>query len=345
ELFAASPGGRCRRMWPMDLCSEEASFLLLYASDAGDTEDALEQSKAGFSPGPTLVGTASTAAPPSSSHSRQPSDSTLPLVPQESSDSHVIGRGNDFVPPDSPRKISFADLELGECFSRGESTIVHRGTLNQRTSCNRPVVVKALLHEASLNPQAADDLQAEINLLSQLSHPRIVAFLGACMEPGAPLALVTELAAGGNLHHAIHVRRREYSRDQRFQLAQELLEGARYLHAQQPPIAHLDLKSMNLILDAEGQHLRLCDFGLARVLGDAAVFTNDLESLQGSCSSGGSSPSRGGSPRYMAPECYDESLGSLSEKTDVWSSGCILIEIFGSCQPYAECSSVTQILK
>merc|ERR1712176_106912 len=109
-------------------------------------------------------------------------------------------------------------------------------------------------------------------------------------------------------------------------------EGVRYLHAQHPVVAHLDLKSTNPVLDAEGQHLRICDFGLARRLGTVG---DPCERP----------PSRGGSPRYMAPEAYDSNLGPLTEKADVWSSGCTLIEIFGSSLPYAECSNVQQILK
>mmetsp|Transcript_62695 Transcript_62695/g.134630 ORF Transcript_62695/g.134630 Transcript_62695/m.134630 type:complete len:214 (-) Transcript_62695:28-669(-) len=99
-----------------------------------------------------------------------------------------------------------------------------------------------------------------------------------------------------------------------------------------PPVAHLDLKSMNLVLDAEGQHLQICDFGLARALAADDGGPPDRP------------PSRGGSPRYMAPECYDSNLGPLTEKADMWSSGCVLIEIFGSSLPYAECSNVQQIL-
>merc|ERR1719460_1156987 len=112
---------------------------------------------------------------------------------------------------------------------------------------------------------AAAELIAEISVIAELSHPRVVTFIGACLDPPR-LALVTELAPGGNLHQALHVRHRHLARHERFQLATELLEGVRYLHARSPPIAHLDLKSMNLVLDEEGEHLQICDFGLARVL-------------------------------------------------------------------------------
>merc|ERR1719384_189509 len=84
---------------------------------------------------------------------------------------------------------------------------------------------------------------------------------------------------------------------------------------------------MNLVLDAGGEHLSLCDFGLARSLGP-----------------GEAAERCGGSPRYMSPECHDSSLGSVTELADVWSAGCVFVELFGQVLPYAECSNAQQIL-
>lgn len=228
--------------------------------------------------------------------------------------------------------LRFSELELGDCISHSEFTVVHRGRLR---SVQRDVVVKTLHQKECLqDEQAVAELRAEIEAIAELSHPRIVTFVGACLEP-TQIALVTELAPGGNLHQALHVRHRKLKRHERFHLATELLEGVQYLHARSPPIAHLDLKSMNLVLDEEGQHLQICDFGLARVLGQLTQGEEQVDRP----------PSRGGSPRYMSPECYDSNLGAITEKADVWSSGCILIEIFGGTLPYAECSNLQQILK
>jgi serine/threonine protein kinase len=148
--------------------------------------------------------------------------------------------------------------------------------------------------------------------------------------------LVTELARGGNLHQALHVKHRQLNRSERFQLAIELLEGVCYMHSRSPPIAHLDLKSMNLVLDEDGQHLKICDFGLARLMDDDAESKGQSSERP---------PNQGGSPRYMSPECYDRNLGVISLKADVWSSGCILIELFGDTLPYSECGNIQQILK
>jgi len=237
--------------------------------------------------------------------------------------------------------FSVDDVELEECISCGEFTIVHRGTLQkdsthaQQPAHQRDVVVKMLHRRRCANDeQAAEELRAEIEIFADLSHPRLVTFVGACLEPKASLALVTALAPGGNLHQALHVRRRQLLRHERFQLATELLDGTGYLHGRRPAIAHLDLKSMNIVLDAEGQHLQICDFGLAR----------ELRELRESESENQRAVSRGGTPRYMAPECHDSAVGPLTEKADVWACGCIFIEIFAGTLPYAECSNARQIL-
>jgi len=382
--YAAGPGleeaGACLvtgnppRMGIIDLSAEQATVLLFYAEACGlapagapraaatprhtVVHDEPVFSKAPLAPSPsgcavpTLVGTSSTAAPSSPGPSRDSSEPALLLVGSGTQASCGAGGQGDVsaageatglsdaatalalsgrLPPE--KVLHLSDMELGECISRGEFAVVHRGLLR---SSRREVVVKALHRRDCGCDGGAAELLAEICVIAELSHPRIVTFVGACLDP-MHVALVTELAPGGNLHQALHVRQRRFGRGECLQLACELLEGVLYLHSQQPVIAHLDLKSMNLVLDAEGQHLQICDFGLARALGTFAEGP-DVDPRE-------RPPSRAGSPRYMAPECYDSSLGVITEKADVWSSGCVLMEIFGARLPYAECGNVQQILK
>jgi tetratricopeptide (TPR) repeat protein len=302
-----------------------------------------------------LMGTASTTVPTSVGPSRDGSARDLhgdkpqqpPSFPMPSLSSvlaTVEGHANGDCSTDDavlklssrlhPSKLlSTSDFRLRDCISHGEYTVVHNGSLQDS---KLEVVVKTLHQKDCIRDhRAVTELLAEVAIIAELSHPCLVTFVGACLEPQC-VALVTELAPGGNLHQALHVRHRKLSRNERFQLAIELLEGVHYLHTQRPPIAHLDLKSMNLVLDKEGQHLKICDFGLARLLNDEA---------EGEGQGSERPPSQGGSPRYMSPECYDRNLGAITVKADVWSSGCILIEIFGETLPYAECGNIQQILK
>merc|ERR1711862_470735 len=76
-------------------------------------------------------------------------------------------------------------------------------------------------------------------------------------------------------------------------------------------------------------HAKICDFGLAQQM----EATHIARKTDG----------EGGSPRYMAPECYEASYGKLTEKVDIWAMGCIFIELFGNRLPYYDCQSMAQL--
>lgn len=227
------------------------------------------------------------------------------------------------------QRVRLADLEMIRCLASGAFGTVYYG----KYFCNDrevDVVVKRLhVKDGKYDGQTAEELQAEIAILSLLSHPRLVRFVGACLKP-PDIACVTEYAAGGNLHNAIHVMSHPFKREVRFQLSIDLLEGIHYMHSRSPPVAHFDIKTLNLVLDVAMQRLQVCDFGLARVIGG----DTSRDPLR-----------RGGSPRYMAPECLEGSATPLTERADVWSCGCVLLELFGEVLPYAECANAQQIMK
>merc|ERR1712060_453704 len=137
--------------------------------------------------------------------------------------------------------------------------------------------------------------------------------------------------SGGSLYDRLFGQRRgerPFTIAQKHLIACQMAEGLAFLHSQR--VVHRDLKSMNILLDRQ-EHAKICDFGLAQQM--------DLSAT----SIGRKIDGEGGSPRYMAPECYDAAHGKLTEKVDVWALGCILIELFGGVLPYAECSSMAQL--
>lgn len=70
-------------------------------------------------------------------------------------------------------------------------------------------------------------------------------------------------------------------------------------------------------------NIRLCDFGKTRSLEQHGKLK--LED-------------NGGSPRYMAPECFVEG-NYVDEKLDIWGLACCLIEILGGPIPYEDIHS------
>lgn len=86
----------------------------------------------------------------------------------------------------------------------------------------------------------------------------------------------------------------------------QLLRGLKYLHSAN--VLHRDLKPSNLLLNANCD-LKICDFGLARTTSETDFMTEYVVTRW-----------------YRAPEL----LLNISEYTaaiDIWSVGCILMEI------------------
>ncbi len=97
------------------------------------------------------------------------------------------------------------------------------------------------------------------------------------------------------------------------QLVQLAIQAGRALdHAHQQGIVHRDVKPANLLVNRQGNHLWITDFGLARCQGDANLTrTGDLL----------------GTLRYMSPEQALAKPGLVDQRTDIYALGATLYEL------------------
>merc|ERR1712086_434999 len=96
-------------------------------------------------------------------------------------------------------------------------------------------------------------------------------------------------------------------------------------HAQK--VIHRDIKSGNLLLAKDSGILKLCDFGAAKEVVQFATQSVAPESNTGIA----------GTPNWMAPEVIKQSMhGSAA---DVWSVGCVLVELSSGRPPFYECDT------
>jgi len=96
--------------------------------------------------------------------------------------------------------------------------------------------------------------------------------------------------------------------------SKQLLKGLNYLHTQSPPIIHRDIKGGNVLI-GRGDVVKWADFGCSKRM--------DSEKTQ--------TMLRGSIP-WMAPEVVAHSrYGWFS---DVWSFGCLVIEVGTARQPW-----------
>jgi len=132
-----------------------------------------------------------------------------------------------------------------------------------------PVVVKVPLipmHEwVGIEASHLQALGNEIRLLRRLRHPNIVLFHGAVfLDRNTSFGLVLECVDGVELNACFS----QLSKSGCLRVCLDLSRALQYLHAQDPPIVHGDLKPSNLmILQVFGRpQVKLIDFGLARLL-------------------------------------------------------------------------------
>ena len=151
-------------------------------------------------------------------------------------------------------EIQLDDVELEERIGAGAFGEVYRGRL-----WGTDVAVKRLV-SASLTPEVLENLKAEVSVLSQLRHPNVVLYLGACTAP-PDVCIVTEWAEHGSLHEQLYDRTVPMSAVNRLGLALQTAQGMCYLHAPRHMIIHRDLKSHNLLLTRD-YTVKVADFGL-----------------------------------------------------------------------------------
>uniref|UniRef100_A0A0E0JMN9 non-specific serine/threonine protein kinase n=1 Tax=Oryza punctata TaxID=4537 RepID=A0A0E0JMN9_ORYPU len=194
--------------------------------------------------------------------------------------------------------------ELGD----GGFGTVYKGMLRD----GRVVAVKRLYNNSY---RRVEQFVNEAAILSRLRHPYLVMFYGCTSSQSRELLLVYEFVANGTVADHLHGHRaqeRALSWPLRLNIAVESAAALTYLHAIEPPIVHRDVKTTNILLDADF-HVKVADFGLSR------LFPLDVTHV---------STAPQGTPGYVDPEyhqCYQ-----LTDKSDVYSFGVVLVELISS---------------
>ncbi|KAG9131065.1 hypothetical protein Leryth_006823, partial [Lithospermum erythrorhizon] len=186
---------------------------------------------------------------------------------------------------------------------------VHKGVLSD----GREVAVKSL---KSGSGQGEREFQAEVEIISRVHHRHLVSLVGYCIADGQRM-LVYEFVPNKTLEHHLHGKGlpvMDWS--SRMRIALGSAKGLAYLHEDcHPRIIHRDIKAANILLD-ENYEAMVADFGLAKLSSDN--FTHVSTRVMGTFG-------------YLAPEYA--SSGKLSDKSDVFSFGVMLLELITGRRP------------
>jgi len=183
-----------------------------------------------------------------------------------------------------------------------------------------------------VDTQVVDNLQEnnlkvqEIRVMMHLRHRNIVEMCDFYTSNNQ-LCIVMGYADGGDLRSEVIK-----ARNGKTTISEELIsvwliqvcQALDYAHEEQ--IIHRDIKPSNIFLMADGNTVKVGDFGISKVL-DAASGSSQVTAAE---ADGG----RVGTKRYMAPEILNRK--DYSNKADIWSLGCVLFELLTLNHPTYE---------
>ncbi|PNT64508.1 mitogen-activated protein kinase kinase kinase NPK1 isoform X2 [Brachypodium distachyon] len=159
------------------------------------------------------------------------------------------------------------------------------------------------------------ELEEEVKLLKNLSHPNIVRYLGTVREEDT-LNILLEFVPGGSIQSLLgklgsfpEAVIRKYTK--------QILQGLEYLHNN--AIIHRDIKGANILVDNKGC-IKLADFGASKQVAKLATMT--------------AAKTMKGTPHWMAPEVIVGSGHTFS--ADIWSVGCTVIEMATGKPPWSQ---------
>ncbi|KAM0507790.1 hypothetical protein ACHAQF_003629 [Verticillium nonalfalfae] len=173
-------------------------------------------------------------------------------------------------------------------------------------------------------------LKREISLLRDLRHPNIVQYLG-CSSSSEFLNIFLEYVPGGSVQTMLNsygalpeplVR----------SFVRQILTGLSYLHNRD--IIHRDIKGANILVDNKGT-IKISDFGISKKL--------EASNILSGANNNKHRPSLQGSVFWMAPEVVKQT--SYTRKADIWSLGCLVVEMMTGSHPFPDCTQMQAIFK
>ena len=183
--------------------------------------------------------------------------------------------------------------------------------LARQVRVGNQVAIKFLPAELADDADLRRRFEREAALTLQVTHPGAAQLLDAGQDEDGRLYLVFEFVEGDDLSTLLD-RDGALAYDEAFAVTLKVAEALAYAHHK--GVVHRDIKPENVRVrrDLAGLHVKVLDFGIARLTDEAATRLT----VEGSGV---------GTPRYMAPEQITG--GTIDARTDVYALGLVLFEM------------------
>jgi mitogen-activated protein kinase kinase kinase len=232
-------------------------------------------------------------------------------------------------------KGTFGRVYLGMNTTTGELLAVKQVEVNHKGPNTDPAKIREMVKALDL----------EIDTMQHLDHVNIVQYLG-CEKKEFSISIFLEYISGGSVGSCLR-KHGKFEEAVVSSLTRQTLCGLAYLHRE--GILHRDLKADNILLDLDGT-CKISDFGISKRSADPYI--NDItNSMQGSVfwmapeviraqSQAQNIPSTGSN--MDATQVYNQ---GYSAKVDIWSLGCVVLEMFAGRRPWSKEEAIGAIYK
>jgi serine/threonine-protein kinase len=200
---------------------------------------------------------------------------------------------------------------VDELIARGGMATVYRGT---DLRLGRTVALKVLGGVLVNDPDFVERFTQEARATAALTHPNVVAVHDQGISDGFPF-LVMEFVQGRTIRE-IMAQSGPFTSAHALEIISSVLAGLSSAH--DAGFVHRDIKPENVLITNDG-HIKVTDFGLARVISDTPVSDSTGAVLLGTMA-------------YLSPEQVQQL--AVDQTSDVYSCGILLYEMVTGLVPF-----------
>nr|BAN21181.1 mitogen activated protein kinase kinase kinase 4, mapkkk4, mekk4 [Riptortus pedestris] len=200
------------------------------------------------------------------------------------------------------------------------------------TAVNNDTGELMAMKEIPLSPNDVRTIKSvatELKILEGIKHDNVVRYYGAEIHRDE-LLIFMELCPEGTLEELILASENGLPESIVRRYSKQLISAVSTLH--EHSVVHRDIKTANIFLTSEGNKLKLGDFGSAVKIRAHTTVPGELKGFVGT-------------QAYMAPEVFmkTNTVGH-GRAADIWSLGCVVIEMSSGKRPWSEYDSNYQIM-
>ena len=208
-------------------------------------------------------------------------------------------------------KVLEERYRVDELIARGGMATVYRGT---DLRLGRTVALKVLGGVLANDPDFVERFTQEARATAALTHPNVVAVHDQGISAGFPF-LVMEFVQGRTIREVM-AQSGPFTSAHALEIISSVLAGLGSAH--DAGFVHRDIKPENILITNDG-HIKVTDFGLARVISDTPVSDSTGAVLLGTMA-------------YLSPEQVQQL--AVDQRSDVYSCGILLYEMVTGLVPF-----------